>query len=617
MKHVTTKHIYACDFETTVYEGQIHTEVWSSAMVELGSEDVKLFGNIKDTFEYIYHSKRPWDEFILYYHNLKFDGAFIVDWLLKNRFTFTENHKAKERGTFNTVISDMGQWYMIVINYKGVKITIRDSLKLFPFTLKQVGKAFNTKHQKTDMEYTNKFSLADCSESDIEYIKNDVLVLKEALEFMFGEGHDRLTIGSCCLAEYKNLIGIDWDNWFPDLTEYKLDERIFGSGNADEYIRKSYHGGWCYVVPEKTNMIKYRGLTADVNSLYPSMMHSESGNRYPVGAPTFWYGNEIPEKARGNNKYFFITIECSFRIKEGYLPFIQIKGSPFYHSTECLKDSRPTVNGKKIKHGYDRSGREFTDRVRLTLTCTDYRLLHDHYEVYDEVILHGVWFHTETGLFDIYINKYKEIKQNSKGAMRTLAKLFLNNLYGKMASSDVSSYQRPYIENGVLKFELVEEHKKKAGYIAVGSAITSYARNFTIRSAQMNYYGEHRRGFIYADTDSIHCDLAPDEIKGIKVHPTDFCCWKLESSWDKGIFVRQKTYIEHVTHEDLEPVEKPYYNVKCAGMPQTCKNIFIDEMEKGEKTMKDFHVGLKLSGKLLPKRIDGGVILVDTDFTMK
>jgi hypothetical protein len=615
MKHVTTKHIYACDFETSVYEGQIHTEVWSSAMVELGSEDVKLFGNIKDTFEYIYHSKRPWDEFILYYHNLKFDGAFIVDWLLKNRFT--ENHKAKERGTFNTVISDMGQWYMIVINYKGVKITIRDSLKLFPFTLKQVGKAFNTKHQKTDMEYTNKFSLADCSESDIEYIKNDVLVLKEALEFMFGEGHDRLTIGSCCLAEYKNLIGADWDNWFPDLTEYTLDERIFGAGNADEYIRKSYHGGWCYVVPEKTNMIKYRGLTADVNSLYPSMMHSESGNRYPVAEPHFWYGNEIPEKAIEDKKYFFITIECSFRIREGYLPFIQIKGSPFYHSTECLKDSRPTVNGQKVMNGYDRNGREFTDRVRLTLTCTDYRLLHDHYEVYDEVILHGCWFHTEIGLFDIYINKYKEIKQNSKGAMRTLAKLFLNNLYGKMASSDVSSYQRPYIENGVLKFELVEEHKKKAGYIAVGSAITSYARNFTIRSAQMNYYGEHKRGFIYADTDSIHCDLAPDEIKGIKVHPTNFCCWKLESSWDKGIFVRQKTYIEHVTHEDLEPVEKPYYNVKCAGMPQTCKNIFIDEMEKGEKTMKDFHAGLKLSGKLLPKRIDGGVILVDTDFTMK
>ena len=201
--------------------------------------------------------------------------------------------------------------------------------------------------------------------------------------------------------------------------------------------------------------------------------------------------------------------------------------------------------------------------------------------------------------------------------MRSLAKLFLNNLYGQLARGDNSSYQRPYIENGVLKFELVEEHKKKAGYIAVGSAITSYARNFTIRSAQMNYYGEHRRGFIYADTDSIHCDLSPEEIKGIKVHPTNFCCWKLESSWDKGIFVRQKTYIEHVTHEDLEPVEKPYYNVKCAGMPQTCKNIFIDEMEKGEKTMKDFHVGLKLSGKLLPKRIDGGVILVDTDFTMK
>ena len=32
---------FACDFETTVYKGQQHTEVWSSACVELNTEDVK------------------------------------------------------------------------------------------------------------------------------------------------------------------------------------------------------------------------------------------------------------------------------------------------------------------------------------------------------------------------------------------------------------------------------------------------------------------------------------------------------------------------------------------------------------------------------------------------
>ncbi len=130
----------------------------------------------------------------------------------------------------------------------------------------------------------------------------------------------------------------------------------------------------------------------------------------------------------------------------------------------------------------------------------------------------------------------------SKGALRTLAKLFLNNLYGKLAMSDDSSFKYAYLKpNGVVGFISVEEHKKNAGYIAIGSAITSYARNFTIRAAQQNY-----DTFCYADTDSIHCECPSDQVKGVVVHPTKFCCWKNESNWDKAVFTRQKTYIEHV-----------------------------------------------------------------------
>ena len=43
------------------------------------------------------------------------------------------------------------------------------------------------------------------SESEKKYIENDVLVLKEALEMMFNEKHDKLTIGSCCLSEFKGF----------------------------------------------------------------------------------------------------------------------------------------------------------------------------------------------------------------------------------------------------------------------------------------------------------------------------------------------------------------------------------------------------------------------------
>ena len=106
-----------------------------------------------------------------------------------------------------------------------------------------------------------------------------------------------------------------------------IDTNTYKYGTAGDYIRKSYRGGWCYLVKGKENKIYTNGTTADVNSLYPSMMSSESGNRYPVGVPHFWTGNIIPDRALESDKYFFIRIKTRFYIKKNMLPFIQIKGN--------------------------------------------------------------------------------------------------------------------------------------------------------------------------------------------------------------------------------------------------------------------------------------------------
>lgn len=617
MKSEKTIDLYACDFETTVYQGQDHTEVWSSAICKIGTEDEAIVHHSID--ETILYLERIGNDVIGYYHNLKFDGTFIVSWLFNHGYSWQKDKNKLLPNEFSTLISDMGMWYTININTGKINIELRDSLKLVPFSLKQCGKAFKTKHQKLDMEYTGyRYSGCPISDEEMAYIKNDVYVLREVLEFMFQQGHKSLTIGSCCMYEYRGTVCSDqYKLNFPDLTQILIDEK-YGSRTADEYIRKSYRGGWCYVVPEKTNKVYRNGITADVNSLYPSMMHSESGNYYPVGKPVYWMGNYIPDIAKNKTKrYYFLRFKCSFRIKPDYLPFIQIKGNPLYKATEMLTDSRPSLGGVK----YDTitvDGIEHTNIVTMTMTCTDWELFQKHYYINDLEILDGCYFYAEKGLFDAYINKYRQIKETSKGAMRTLAKLFLNNLYGKFASSNESSYQVPRLnDDGILAFDTIREYDKKAGYIAIGSAITSYARCFTITAAQLNYHGANKHGFIYADTDSIHCDLSPDKIKGVPVHPTAFCHWKLESSWDYALFIRQKTYLEHITAHDLEPVESPYYDIKCAGMPATCKNQFIEQIENGTKVITDFTQGLQVDGKLMPKRIKGGVILEPVTFKIK
>lgn len=641
---------FMCDFETTVYEGQTSTEVWASASVEFYTENVNIFHSIDEQFQYF---KALNCDIVAYYHNLKFDGNFWLSYLLTKlkyeqaiHYLNDEQTQAEfiaikdmKNKTFRYTISDMGQWYTLTIKVNNHIIELRDSLKLLPFSVKQIGKSFKTKHQKLDMEYIG-YRYAGCNITDEEkqYIANDVLVVKEALEQLFNDGHDKLTIGSCCMEEYKKTTGAyDYKDLFPPLDEVALDKNIFGSSNADEYIRHSYRGGWCYLVKGKENKVRHNGTTGDVNSLYPSMMHSQSGNYFPIGKPYFWSGNIIPNEAIGENKYYFIRIKTRFYIKENKLPFIQIKGNHLYKGTESLTTSDIlNKDGTYNRYYKDKNSNIHDSAVIMTVTMTDYKLMLKHYELVDFEILDGCWFYSMKGIFDNYINHYAEIKMNSKGAKRTEAKLFLNNLYGKLASSSNSSFKVAYVKDDEsIGFYIVPANNKKVGHIATGSAITSYARNFTITAAQKNYYGVDKAGFIYADTDSIHCDLSADKIKGITVDPVKFCCWKLESSWDTAIFTRQKTYIEHITHNDLIPVDEPYNDIKCAGMPQKCKDLFNKSMQGYEvkesdnytqselkflatkRDYSDFKVGLCVPGKLLPKRIKGGVLLVDTTYEMR
>ena len=67
----------------------------------------------------------------------------------------------------------MGQWYSILIKTPYALIEIRDSLKLLPLSVAQIGKSFATKHKKLDMEYTG-LRYAGCPITDAE--KNILLM---------------------------------------------------------------------------------------------------------------------------------------------------------------------------------------------------------------------------------------------------------------------------------------------------------------------------------------------------------------------------------------------------------------------------------------------------------
>lgn len=644
MKNNPKNLVFVGDFETTVFDGQEYTEVWASACCELFSDDVKIFHSIDEQFEYFKSLNK---NIICYYHNLKFDGNFWLSFVIekleyKLAATYDENdittfkwidNKNMPYKSYKYMISaNGGLWYSFRIQIDKHYIELRDSFKLLPFSVKKIGDSFKTKHKKLEMEYVG-FRYAGCkiTDEEKEYIKNDILVVKEAMEIMYKQGHKKLTIGSCCFSEFKSITGGKFKKLYPYLYDKEIDKNIYGCSNIGDYIRKSYRGGWCYLVERFANKVIENGVTYDVNSLYPSVMHSESGNRYPIGTPIFWSGNYIPEEARDDSHYFFIRIKTRFYLRKGMLPFIQIKDNLLYDPNEMLKTS--DIYDKKLK-GYSRfyvnHKKEVKDSyVILTMTMTDFYLFLEHYIVEDFSILDGCYFESKVAIFDDYIDKYKQIKLKSTGAVRQLAKLFLNNLYGKMATNTDSSFKVAYVKpDGSIGFYNVPENNKKGGYIAIGSAITSYARNFTIRTAQKNYKSSGDYGFIYADTDSIHCRMNPEDVKGVKIHDSNFCCWKCECEWDKAIFVRAKTYIEVINENgDIK------YDIKCAGMPQNCKDLFINSVTqnynesdyneteldflKTKRELTDFKIGLCVPSKLMPKNIRGGIILMPTTFNLR
>lgn len=610
---------WACDFETTVWgekleqelgRKQDHTEVWAAADVKLydDTETVTINHSIRDFMDRFLSMK---GHNILYFHNLSFDGSFIIDFLLREGYKFyIGKDKYMSSRTFQTSISRMGSWYWIKVKLNKTIIEIRNSLKLMPSSLKAIGKSFQTKHQKLDMEYEGyRHAYCEITKEEEQYIKNDVLVLKEALEKMFDEGHDSLTIGSCCLKEFKSFYTKqDYNRLFPDLREYPLDYETCGCYNMWEYIHKSYNGGWCFVNPKYAHQVVGEGKVYDVNSLYPSMMHSKSGNRYPYGAGQYCWGAPSQELISNTNKYYFIRIRCRFKLKPHCFPWLHIRGNARYKGNENLYRSDIRKNGKYYRYYYDFDGNICDTRHEFILTCTDWELLQETYDLYDLEILDHIWFWAVDGLFDEYIDKYKKIKIDNKGFLRMLAKLFLNNLYGKFSMSDDSSYKEPVLIDNEVKFVYHEEHEKKVGYIAIGSAIPSYGRNFTIRHAMANY-----DRFAYGDTDALHL-VGTEPAEMVVEHPTNFCCWKNESDFDYAYYERQKMYAEHITHINHVPVEKPYLDIKAAGMSKDAKEQFIAD----GYDLYDLTVGLELtSGNLKARRIHGGILLVKQSFKIR
>lgn len=594
---------YAADFETTTDENDCRVWAYSLCNIE-DYTDFKYGNNIDDFFEFCMNSKVNYK---MWFHNLRFDAIYILDYLFRNGYTHIQDRKDKADKTFTTLITDLGQFYSVVVYFKVKghhtnKVEFYDSLKIFPnFSVEKVAKGFDLPISKLEIDYKAYRPIGyELTDAEIAYVRNDVEIMARALKEMFDRGLTRMTIASDAMKNFKdNFVG--FRKKFPILPQ-----------EIDQDIRKSYKGGFTYVNDTYKGKKIGKGIVLDVNSLYPSCMSTPY--ELPVGQPRFFEG-----KYEYDSLYplYVQAFSCSFNIKDGKIPSIQIKNSLSFIPNEYVKSSNGEI-------------------VSLMLTKPDFELFQEQYNIYNLEYKGGWKFMSSVGLFDNYINYWTEqkIKAGKEGnaSLRQISKLMLNSLYGRFGISGNARQKMPYFEEGIVKFRLLPPETRETCYVAVAAFITSYGRLRTIETSQhikdytINKYGEDR--YYYSDTDSCHANLSDEDLEElkdiIKIDDYKLGYWSKEAEFSEALFLRQKCYIERVDEK---------LNVTVAGLPKYLAPLInFDNFKKGFTTegfqLEDMLKLAKENGateeelkkihhKLTYKYVKGGVILADTDFTIK
>lgn len=599
---------WSADFETTTDEKDCR--VWAYSLSNVEDPEKFLYGNsIDDFMKWCANSK---ENYTLYFFNLKFDQSFILNYLFTHGYEYIEDVKNKRDKTFTTLITDLGQFFSIDIffkvkNHNVNKVKIIDAQKIFPnFSVESLAEGFGLPISKLKLDYHAKREVGhQLTKHEIDYIRNDVEIVARCLKVMFERGLTKMTIASDAMANFKDHFKY-FRLHFPILED-----------NVDEECRHAYKGGFTYVNPIYKEKELGQGVTLDVNSLYPSIMKGVNGEMMPYSYPVIFEGKYEYDPT---HPLYIQALTCVFKLKEGKIPTIQLKHSLDFQGNEYLESSNNEI-------------------VTLYLTTPDYELFIENYDTYNLHHIGGFKFKGHIGFFDKYIDYWMEQKikatKEHNLPQRLLAKMMLNSLSGKFGLSTKAGKKIPFMDsNGVLKYVSQEKQPRESVYVPLIAFVTAYGRAKTIRTAMaIREWSLKNKGYdayIYSDTDSIKALLTPEDLdilqkeNIIDIDKYRLGAWDCEEVYQSIIAIRQKCYI-------IQKDGKCYPTV--AGLPKylaplltmqnfkrgfTTKGMFLPDLIKVAKENGATDEELeKIHHKLTYKYVKGGVILADTDFTIK
>lgn len=443
--------------------------------------------------------------YVWYAHNAQYDWRYFLDYIRDNGLICFISMRTE---------TDIYQITVIIDNAEGqnVRVVMRDSLAVFPGTLKELGKTFTPELPKGDLNFeTERFDPSNSAHR--AYARRDATLLRYAMPRFDGlcRRHFGVSLG-------HTTAGTGLKAWMATLapgefyTPSTWDER-------EQFVREGYYGGLVFLTDTAPlfNADEPCAYTIDRNSSYPAVMCEH-------GVP---YGRciETTDYLSGKMGIYRVRISAPDDLIIPIIPRRNDRGYMRWHRGEFETVVTSSELIFAVSQGYT---------------------VHD--------VIEGLAWEDRVFPFNAFIDKCKELRYSYPDGSpeNRLGKLLQNSVYGKYGSrrermkvfvplSDEEKIDAlPLDESGYFwsRKEFSETLRCLPSWAVF---ITAHARLELLRTA----YSIGPEYCLYGDTDSITfragVDLGSLDIGAL------YGQWKLEKQWRSFRAIAPKVYTGQLT----------------------------------------------------------------------
>lgn len=367
-------------------------------------------------------------------------------------------------------------------------------------------------------------------------------------------------------------------------------------------IRRAYQGGLTMSNPSYSGKIRENIVYADINSSYPSVMMD---GWLPIGKPIF----DEPEEKN--------SFKIIYKLIIGKNSLINNSGVPF------LFNFKNNDRMKNKQYPYEINKGNSRNNLEIFLTDDELERVKKYYKgnIKYEFVTAFKKIHSSK-IFGSYINHFYELKENARNsAEKTIAKLMLNSLYGKMGQDVTRKSSILQQKGGIREWSSYITISKAKFYLPFAIWITALARLKLVDAV-----GNKFDSINYMDTDSIsivipkEIDLRDDErLKDyiennydLKLDDKKLGYWDIEHKLQFQIARRAKQYLmvdlKNNPYIKFAGLRLPNYNKEWGEFNLFAKN---ENASKGWEKIdyNNFVNGVEGFKQLRPNKLATGVAL--------